>query len=69
MYLRCKVRVFFLTAGNLYTEFTSLHDYVQVRDYAKTLGVLQWESEEKRMLFVTSEGHERVREFIQRRRV
>ncbi|KOS15548.1 dna repair and recombination protein rad54 [Malassezia pachydermatis] len=55
--------------GNLYTEFTSLHDYVQVRDYAKTLGVLQWESEEKRMLFVTSEGHERVREFIQRRRV
>lgn len=55
--------------GNLYTEFTSIHDYEQVRDYAKSLGVLQWESEAKRMLFVTSEGHESVREFIQRRRV
>ena len=56
-------------SGNLYTEFTSIHDYEQVRDYAQSLGVLQWESETKRMLFVTAEGHESVREFIQRRRV
>ena len=55
--------------GNLYTEFTSIHDYEQVRDYAQSLGVLQWESEAKRMIFVTAEGHESVREFIQRRRV
>lgn len=55
--------------GHLYTEFTSVHDYIQVRDYANSLGVLQWESEAKRMLFVTSEGHGRVRDFIQRRRV
>lgn len=58
-----------LMPGNLYTDFTSVEDYIQVRDYAKSLGVLQWESEAKRMFFVTSEGHARVREFIQRRRV
>ena len=55
--------------GNLYTDFTSVQDYEQVCDYAQNLGVLQWHSSERRMLFVTSEGHERVREFIQRRRV
>ncbi|WFD34992.1 DNA-dependent ATPase protein rad54 [Malassezia cuniculi] len=55
--------------GNLYTDFTSAHDFEQVREYAQSLGVLQWHSDERRMLFVTSEGHERVREFIQRRRV
>ena len=65
--VRC---AFLLThSGNLYTDFTSSFDYVQVRDYAKSLGVLQWENESKRMLFVTAEGHESVREFIQRRRV
>lgn len=57
------------TLGNLYTDFTSVHDYEQVKEYAHTLGVLQWHSDEKRMLFVTSEGHELVREYIQRRRV
>lgn len=55
--------------GNLYTDFTSAHDYQQVRDYAQSLGVLQWENEARRMLFVAAEGHETVREFIQRRRV
>lgn len=57
------------TLGNLYTDFTSVHDYEQVKEYAHSLGVLQWHSDEKRMLFVTSEGHELVREYIQRRRV
>ncbi|CCU99623.1 unnamed protein product [Malassezia sympodialis ATCC 42132] len=66
---RSTVRRTVLTPGNLYTDFTSMEDYFQVRDYAKSLGVLQWESEAKRMLFVTAEGHARVREFIQRRRV
>lgn len=66
---RSTVRRTVLTLGNLYTDFTSMEDYFQVRDYAKSLGVLQWESEAKRMLFVTAEGHARVREFIQRRRV
>lgn len=46
-----------------------MEDFVQVRDYAKSLSVLQWESEAKRMLFVTAEGHAQVRDFIQRRRV
>ncbi|WFD42984.1 DNA-dependent ATPase protein rad54 [Malassezia psittaci] len=55
--------------GNLYSEFTSIQDYEQVRNYAQSLGVLQWHSEPRRMLFVTAEGHESVREFIQRRRV
>ena len=58
-----------LTSGNLYTDFTSSFDFVQVRDYAKSLGVLQWENEQKRMLFVSADGHEAVRDFIQRRRV
>jgi len=55
--------------GQLYTDFTSLHDFVQVRDYARSLHVLLWENEAKRMLFVTTEGHESVRDFIKRRRV
>ena len=58
-----------LMPGHLYTDFTSTFDYVQVRDYASSLGVLQWENEAKRMLFVTVDGHSSVREFIQRRRV
>ncbi|WFD32329.1 RNA polymerase II transcription factor B 52 kDa subunit [Malassezia sp. CBS 17886] len=55
--------------GNLYTEFASQNDYEQVRDYAQSLQVLQWVHDARRMLFVTTEGHERVRDFIQRRRV
>lgn len=68
MWQHVKVRLL-LMPGNLYTEFTSVYDYEQVRGYAQSLGVLQWENEPKRMLFVTSEGHHSVREFIQRRRV
>jgi transcription initiation factor TFIIH subunit 4 len=54
--------------GSLYEDFKSDADYAMVRDYARQLEVVLWESEPKlRKLFVTAEGHDSVRTFIKRR--
>lgn len=53
--------------GYLYADFSSHADFALVRDYAKSLSVLVWEKEEKRVCFVREEGHEAVKDFIRRR--
>ncbi|GAA6033215.1 hypothetical protein JCM8097_002999 [Rhodosporidiobolus ruineniae] len=53
--------------GYLYDDFSSAHDFELVRDYAREIGAVLWESERARRVMVTSEGHAQVREFIKRR--
>lgn len=53
--------------GYLYQQFRSLQDYEMVLAYAQSIGVVLWENANKRMFFVTPEGHLAVREFIVRR--
>lgn len=53
--------------GRLYTDFSSAADFTLVRDYAKSLSVLVWQDERRKMFFIKSEGHEPVRDFIKRR--
>lgn len=55
-------------SGYLYTSFASQADYEYVLAYAKQLGVVLWENIAKRSFFGTTEGHARIREFIERRK-
>jgi len=57
------------TSGYLYTAFSSQSDFEVVRDYARDNGLLIWEAEAERKLFVTGEGHVEVRNFVQSRKV
>ncbi|KAK0552655.1 RNA polymerase II transcription factor B 52 kDa subunit [Tilletia horrida] len=53
--------------GSLWTEFTSEADFVMVRDYAQSIEQLLWEDSENLRLFVSSEGHQPVRDYVNRR--
>ncbi len=53
--------------GYLYQQFSRQEDYLDVLQYAKDLGCLEWSLDKKRMLTVTAEGHENVREFVKRK--
>ena len=57
------------TSGYLYTAFSSQSDFEVVRDYARDNGLLIWEAEADRKLFVTTDGHLEVRNFVQSRKV
>ena len=52
------------TAGNLYEQFIRLEDYLDVLNFAKQNNCLLWESQKKRILVVTKEGHELVRNHL-----
>jgi len=54
-------------SGYLYTAFASQSDYEYVLEYAKKLGVVLWESPQKRCFFGTTDGHARIRTFIENR--
>lgn len=54
--------------GSLFTDFSSQHDFEQVRNYAQQYGVLLWQDESRRRFFVDESGNEPVRDFIRRRR-
>jgi len=53
--------------GYLYTAFASQADYEYVRDYARQLDVVLWESTPKRCFFGSLDGHANIRGFIERR--
>jgi len=53
--------------GYLYTAFASQSDYEYVLEYAKKLGVVLWENSGKRCFFGTTDGHIRIRTFIENR--
>ncbi|PWN50800.1 transcription factor Tfb2 [Violaceomyces palustris] len=54
-------------SGSLFTEFSSQADYQQVLTYSQQLRVLRWNDDQRRMIFVTEQGNEPVRDFIRRR--
>jgi transcription initiation factor TFIIH subunit 4 len=56
-----------LHTGYLYKEFSSLVDYEVVVKYARELGVVQWESQAKRMFFADAAGRVQIRSYIERR--
>lgn len=53
--------------GYLYQMFNRFQDYNDVLKYATDFGYVQWNSDEKMMLFVTTEGHQHVKEYIKQR--
>lgn len=57
------------TPGYLYTAFSSQSDFEVVRDFARDNDLLIWEAESDKKLFVTHDGHLRVKEFVQSRKV
>merc|ERR550532_521064 len=59
---------FVFSDGVLYNQFLSQSDFDMLRDYAKDLGVLIWDNEEKRTMVVTRGGHDDVKKFWKRHR-
>ncbi|XP_028161389.1 general transcription factor IIH subunit 4 [Ostrinia furnacalis] len=57
---------FSYTDGVIYNQFLSSADFVVLRDYAKSAGVLTWESERTRTMVVTRAGHDDVKKFWKR---
>ncbi|KAF7317198.1 RNA polymerase II transcription factor B subunit 2 [Mycena chlorophos] len=53
--------------GYLYTDFSSEADYQLVLNYAKQMDLVIWESSAKRCFFASTEGHPRIKAFIERR--
>jgi len=53
--------------GFLYEDFRSTEDFELVLGEARKLQIVLWERPETRKFFVTSEGHNMVKEFIKRR--
>ncbi|KAJ3134534.1 RNA polymerase II transcription factor B 52 kDa subunit [Physocladia obscura] len=51
-------------ASHLYSDFGRIQDYLEV---LSELGYVLWNSDEKKLIIVSPEGHVRVREFLQRR--
>ncbi|XP_077986737.1 general transcription factor IIH subunit 4-like [Glandiceps talaboti] len=56
------------TDGVLYNQFLSQNDFELLRDYARDLGVLVWESPAKRTIIVNPSGHDEVRRFWKRQK-
>ena len=54
--------------GVLYSDFYSARDFETVETYAKDLGVLLWSNTAKRLMVVTSGGHDEVRRFWRRQK-
>nr|CAG4635405.1 EOG090X04KD [Artemia franciscana] len=52
--------------GVLYNQFLSAPDFELLRNYAKQINVLVWESEPRRTIIVTKEGHDEVKKFWKR---
>lgn len=55
--------------GALWKDFSSNEDFRLARDYAKSLSVLLWQNESKRMFFIEERGFQPVLDFINRRRL
>ncbi|KAI0032545.1 transcription factor Tfb2 [Vararia minispora EC-137] len=56
-------------SGYLYQDFQSLGDYTTLVDYARQMGILLWESPAKRCFFIREDGHNVMKQFIERRKV
>jgi len=54
---------FVFTDGVLYNQFLSQADYETVRNYADELGCVVWNSDQKRTLVVTKDGHDDVKRY------
>ena len=52
--------------GVLYNQFLAQADFEMLRNYARDLGCLTWESPEKRVMVVTKEGHDDVKRYWRR---
>lgn len=57
---------FIFKKGVLYSQFLSQADFELLRNYAKECSHLVWENPSKRVMVVTSEGHEPVRLYWKR---
>ncbi|PVU93549.1 hypothetical protein BB561_003199 [Smittium simulii] len=51
----------------LYHEFNRQNDFDAVYKYAEQLGVVLWGDEKKRIMAVSFEGHESVKNYVKRR--
>ncbi|XP_060582380.1 general transcription factor IIH subunit 4-like [Ruditapes philippinarum] len=49
--------------GVLYSQFLSQSDFEKLRDYAKELGVLVWDNNNKRVMVVSRAGHDSVKKY------
>ncbi|KAL4218784.1 General transcription factor IIH subunit 4 [Mactra antiquata] len=49
--------------GVLYSQFLSQGDFEKLRDYAKDLGVLVWDNNQKRVMVVSRAGHDTVKKY------
>jgi selenocysteine-specific translation elongation factor len=47
--------------------FDRIQDYEDVLKFSNDFGYVYWQSDEKRMLFVSTVGHEHVRKYIKQR--
>ncbi|KAK9507244.1 hypothetical protein O3M35_007148 [Rhynocoris fuscipes] len=54
---------FSFTDGVLYSQFLSHSDYAVLKDFATDLGVVVWQSDKKRTIVVTKQGHDEVKKF------
>jgi len=52
--------------GVLYSQFLAQADFEMLRNYARDLDVLSWESAEKRVMVVTRQGHDEVKRYWKR---
>lgn len=52
--------------GVAYNQFLSHSDFITLRDYAMSKGLLVWSSEQKRIMIVNKGGHDDVKKFWKR---
>lgn len=50
--------------GYMYESFLRQEDYAQVLKYATDFGYVLWESSARRMIMISDEGHEHVKNYI-----
>jgi transcription initiation factor TFIIH subunit 4 len=57
---------FTYTEGVVYNQFLSQADFITLRDYALSIGVMLWQNERTRTMVVTKNGHDDVKKFWKR---
>lgn len=54
---------FIFDEGVLYSNFVSDEEYSSLRNYARQIDALMWESNNSRMMVVTPSGHEQIKQW------
>ena len=54
------------TAGHLLHQFVRMEEYKEVLEYSKSMKYLLWKDDHKRILIVSKDGKEGIKDFVTR---